>query len=214
MEHCDIINYLIEKYNYQSYLEIGLGGGQNFLRVKCRNKECVDPYNNFRDGDKNEAINKWVIDNILTYRMTSDEFFETEGKDKKYDIIFIDGLHTEEQVDRDIINSLKHLNEGGKIVLHDCIPNSERAQLPFEERQEGDWNGTTWKSIPKLTLMGVDFVVVATDFGCGIVNYFPHPETLQVPPPADYSYQQVFSSMYITNIMLRIISPEAFKQIF
>ena len=214
MDQVDFINYLIEKNKYQSYLEIGLGSGENFLKVNCKNKECVDPFNDFLDGDHSEDVRNWVIKNILTYRMTSDDFFASIDKDKKYDIIFIDGFHEEEQVDRDILNSLKHLNPGGKIVLHDCIPASEKAQLPPEERQDGDWNGTTWKSIPKLALMGVDFNVVNTDFGCGIVNYTPNVDKLVLPPRADYDYRQVFSSMYIANIMLRVISVDTFKQIY
>jgi hypothetical protein len=40
--------------------------------------------------------------------MTSDEFFEINKS--TYDIIFIDGLHIDEQVERDIINGLKILN--------------------------------------------------------------------------------------------------------
>ena len=214
MIRSDIINHLIEKYNYQTYLEIGLGDGRNYLRINCRHKECVDPYEGDFDRNYSVDVNEFIREHILTYQMTSDEFFETEGRDKKYDLIFIDGLHMEEQVDRDILNSLRHLNEGGRVVVHDCLPFSKEAQLPVEERIDGNWNGTVWKSIPKLALMGIEYFVVDTDFGCGIIEYHPNADKLELPPPADYEYDDVFKSEITKRIMLRIITPETFMNIF
>ena len=52
--------------------------------------------------------------------MTSDDFFRDNKE--KFDLIFIDGLHETNQVDRDIENSLKFINKGGTILLHDCLP--------------------------------------------------------------------------------------------
>jgi predicted O-methyltransferase YrrM len=40
---------------------------------------------------------------------------------KKFDIVFVDGLHIEEQSTKDIHNALKVLNENGTIVVHDCF---------------------------------------------------------------------------------------------
>lgn len=212
MDHVDIINYLIDKNNYQSYLEIGLGNGRNFLKVRCKIKECVDPYEWSDDRNESDDINEFIKNEILTYRMTSDEFFNRY--DNKYDLIFIDGLHLEEQVDRDIINSLKHLNKGGKIVVHDCLPLKKEHQAPLEERPSGTWNGTTWKSIPKLSLLGVNFYVVNTDTGCAVIDYRENPETISPLPAADYDYDNVFGSEFIKTIMLRIISKDIFLQIY
>ena len=81
--------------------------------------------------------------------MTSDQFFEVYPQ-KKYDVIFIDGLHLENQVDRDIFNALKHLNPGGVVIVHDCLPTTPQSQS--EENPTGDWVGTVWRSIVKYTL--------------------------------------------------------------
>ncbi len=75
----------------------------------------------FLNGD---AVDPVVEVNVrcpeINYEMTSNEFFALEKiQNKKYDVIFIDGLHETTQVDIDIQNSLKHLNEGGFILLHD-----------------------------------------------------------------------------------------------
>ena len=89
--HINIINSYIKRYNYKSYLEIGVNTpnqpGYNWIGVNCEIKHGVDPN----------------VD--TTYRVTSDEFFEKHIK-QKYDIIFIDGLHLFEQVYKDIILEL------------------------------------------------------------------------------------------------------------
>ena len=142
MNHAETIQYLIDKHNYQTYLEIGVAEGPCYPDIKCPIKECCD-IKSF-----NPILNEEMD---ITYLMPSDEMFAIMPVDKKYDLIFIDGLHDEEYVDRDIINSLKHLNPGGLICVHDVIPLDARAQTTYENYIFGDiWNGDVWKSITKL----------------------------------------------------------------
>ena len=61
--------------------------------------------------------------------MASDDFFKklNDGltkfnKDKKWDLIFIDGDHFAEQVYKDLCNSFEHLSDDGIIFLHDSLP--------------------------------------------------------------------------------------------
>ena len=70
----DLIKYLIDKNGYSDYLEIGCDQDQLFSKIEIKNKIGVDPVSGG------------------TIRKTSDEFFKEN--DKKFDIIFIDGLHT------------------------------------------------------------------------------------------------------------------------
>lgn len=37
-----LINFLISKYNFKSYLELGVADGQNFINVNCQEKTGVD----------------------------------------------------------------------------------------------------------------------------------------------------------------------------
>jgi len=153
MKRNEIIQYLIDKYNYKTYLEIGVGGGKNFNIIKCEAKDGVDP-----NGNGN-------------FIMKSDLFFKMTKSNKKWDIIFIDGLHIMDQVDRDIENSLDHLGEGGTIVMHDCNPKTHKhQQVP---RIQKAWNGTVWKSFVKLRCIRSDLFmcVVDTDHGCGIIRF-------------------------------------------
>lgn len=54
MNRLDILNTIIKRYNFQSYLEIGVFGGYTFNNILCQHKIGVDP-------DKNSAakINKY-----------------------------------------------------------------------------------------------------------------------------------------------------------
>ena len=216
MDRTDIINTLINRYNFNSYLEIGLDMGANYLRVNCRNKECVDPYdsqenNEYKDVfsiEENAAIKNYIEKNILTYKMTSDEFFKSIPNDKKYDVIFIDGLHTEEQVGKDIINSIKHLNDGGFIIVHDCLPISYESQL--DDRETGVWYGSTWKVIPMLKFQGVPYFTVDTDCGCCVLQFDGDKNALYYPQKATYDYNDVFSNPLIRNIVMSVITEEQF----
>lgn len=103
----EIINFFIQRFNYQSYLELGVRDLTNtFNHINCTNKEGVDC---------NPASNP-------THCMFTDEFFETVGRDKTWDIIFIDASHEKNQVLRDFENSLSRLNENGIIIMDDINP--------------------------------------------------------------------------------------------
>jgi hypothetical protein len=155
MTRTDIINKLIKKNNYKTYLEIGVNTpnqpGYNWINVDVQLKHGVDPN----------------VD--TTYKVTSDVFFE-KYIPHKYDLIFVDGLHTFEQSYKDIINSLAFLNENGTIVVHDCNPINEISQRPIRESNE--WNGDVWKSILKLRLENKDLQIytVDTDYGCSVIK--------------------------------------------
>lgn len=167
----DIINFLSNKFGYKNYLEIGIRNPwECFDHIQCENKDSVDP--GFETND-----------NVAKYKYTSDEFFRVlengeldKETDFKWDVIFIDGLHTSYQVERDIKNSLNHLSENGTIVLHDCNPPTEyHARADYNDYGTiagGCWNGTVWKAIYKLRCFNkdVDVCVVDKDWGCGVVR--------------------------------------------
>lgn len=182
MTRTDIINKIIADNSYQSYLEIGLSNPEkNFLKINCATKESCVPFDaTYNDGYYDENL----VKQCLTYDMTSDDMFAQMPEDKKYDIIFIDGLHLEEHVDKDIFNSLKHINDNGCIVVHDCLPSKEIEQL--EERQTSVWNGSVWKSITKLGIYGIKYIVVDADYGVGIIK---KGEMKELPPLSKLKWQ-------------------------
>lgn len=162
MTRFEIINYLIQKYGLQRYLEIGLAEGNNFYQVRCGSKEGTDPALRIHE------------DGAKLWALPSDDFFkQVKSKDPaKYDIIFIDGMHEAQQVIRDVENCLKFLNNNGFIVVHDCNPKTYESQLVPWPQGYPFWHGDVWKVIallrtrmPKLEIMVVD-----TDCGCGIIR--------------------------------------------
>ena len=120
------INKAVSNYDNCKYLEIGVANNQvfNSIPLKIENKYGVDPI---------EGGN---------YRMTSDIFFK-ENSNIKFDVIFIDGLHEYEQCQKDCLNAMKHLNEGGIIFFHDFLPKSYLEEnVP---RKQIAWTGDVWK---------------------------------------------------------------------
>lgn len=154
MTRTEIINHLIRKVKGTSYLEIGVREPQgNYNHILCENKVAIDPV----------PLGEGILP------LTSDEFFKENLI--TYDVIFIDGLHEEEQVMRDIINSLEVLNEGGYVICHDMSPTTELMQrVPMETN--GAWTGDCWKAWVRLRSSRKDLsmFVVDTDFGVGIIK--------------------------------------------
>ena len=143
-----IVQNIINKKNYKSYLEIGCFDDELFNNIKCNKKVGVDPYTGG------------------TIRKTSDKFFDT-NKDK-FDCVFIDGLHTYSQVKKDIDNSLKFLNSSGIILLHDCLPNNYLEQAT--PRSQYTWNGDVWRAIVECrTRENLDTYTCYADFGIGVI---------------------------------------------
>ena len=165
MKRFNLINWLIKKYGYFCYLEIGIDNPNNcFNKIKCDIKYSVDPHKGTTKAD-NEKYH---------YRCTSDTFFNVISTIKFkgfFDIVFIDGLHESEQVLKDVENSLKHLSKSGTIIIHDCNPYN--AEMCTKERHTGKWTGDVWKAFAKLraTRTDLEMYCVDTDFGCGIIRF-------------------------------------------
>jgi hypothetical protein len=199
----DIINYLIEKYKLINYLEIGVFQGENIRKVKAPYKDGVDP------GHEGYVVPE------VTYPMTSDNFFGLikDHEDIKYDIIFIDGLHHADQVDKDIANALEHVIKDGFIVLHDCNPISYEAQLI--PRETIVWNGDVWKSFVNFRLNYPSFktCVIDTDFGIGIIQNNSNYKKLFVP-----NFKDIINDWdHFSNNreeLLNLVTVEKFKQLF
>jgi hypothetical protein len=151
-----ILNALIARYQFRSYLEIGLlDPAQNFDAIRAATKESVDPHV------------------PATHQMTSDRFFSQLPAEARYDLIFIDGLHEEAQVLRDIENGMRHLSPEGAIVLHDCSPPTKWHQRPADRFVPGtEWNGAVWRALVRFRQMHPRIAVrtVDTDWGCAVIR--------------------------------------------
>ena len=159
MNRWDLINQVIDLKKFSSYLEIGCDNDHAFSQIKLKDKIGVDP---------NSGGN---------FRGTSDEFFLKNKR--KFDCIFIDGLHEYDQVNQDILNSLENLNENGMILLHDCLPKSLNQQAV--PRHQWIWNGDVWKCIVKFRCReDLDIVTCKIDHGISIIRKIKNKKKLSL----------------------------------
>lgn len=155
----DLIDYLNTTYKFNSYLEIGCDDDQLFSKISIQEKIGVDPVSG---GN---------------YRAKSDDFFDKNLK--KFDLVFIDGLHEYHQVKKDILNSIKFLNKEGFILVHDCLPRSISAQAV--PRFRNIWNGDVWKAIVELrTYPNLEIFTCLADEGISIIQVKKNSQILKI----------------------------------
>ena len=187
----DLIEYLIKKNNYKNYLEIGCDKNQLFSKVNIDNKIGVDPVSG---------------GNV---RKTSDDFFK-ENK-SNFDIVFIDGLHTYEQVKKDILNSVNCLLDEGIILVHDCMPDSLGKQAV--PRYKMQWNGDVWKAIVDLRQQeNLEIYTCEIDQGIGVISKKKNTSILKLDKPINKLKFKDYFNNY--KEYMRVISLEEFKKIF
>ncbi len=175
------------KKNKVTYLEIGVQTGFCLFKIKADKKLAVDPEFKIKVTKKIKAYIKNTSNfNNIFFELTSDDFFEEKGPYINsiggLDVVFIDGLHLYEQVLKDIKNSLKYLNKGGIILLHDCSPLSETAALRGMSSEEvfatnppnwsGIWNGDVWKAVVEMRSERADLQITVfnCDHGIGMIK--------------------------------------------
>ncbi len=161
IQRADVINSLIEKYNYSNYLEIGVQAGHTFDKIRIKTKHSVDP----------------AASVSVDYPIDSDTFFK-EYCNQKYDIIFIDGLHHCDQVLRDISNSINFLSKDGTIVIDDTLPKNEEMQKVPRDTTPNigngpgkPWTGDVWKAVVKYSLnTNIILETIDVQYGISIIR--------------------------------------------
>jgi len=185
----------LNRFPAPTYLEIGVQFGFSFVPVRARTKIAVDPKILI------PRFARWISNRRAAethyIETTSDSFFaenaELLGR-SGIDVALIDGLHTHEQTMIDVENTLRWLNEGGLIAMHDCNPKSEGQACPassYEQFRKGHrrsllWCGDVWKTITYLLSCRKDLNVhvLDCDFGVGIITRGPSESTLELSPEA------------------------------
>ena len=152
-----LVTYVTARIPDCAYLEIGCDQNALFDAVSALDKTGVDPG---RGG---------------TIRKTSDDFFA--DNEKKFDFIWVDGLHEYSQVHRDVANSIAALKPGGFIALHDLLPTNWK--IEHMPRMNLGWTGDVWKVAMEIAATkGLDFKLVTVDHGCGIFRVMDGAEPL------------------------------------
>jgi len=131
----EIINFLSKDNMKFKYLEIGsyLGGS---LTPFLKNDYCslvfsIDKRNQNLEDErgkiisyKNTSLNQ-MLDNLKKFNLNTKKLKTFNGDVKnfkkkiKFDLVFIDGIHTDINTFSDFLNSLKLLKKNGIILFHD-----------------------------------------------------------------------------------------------
>lgn len=194
MNRIQIINAIIAKTGATSYLEVGVQAGDCFNAINCDYKVGVDP-------DRSSAA---------THYMTSDEFFKQNKQ--KFDVCFCDGLHHADQAEKDVLNMLKVLNEGGTIVMHDNLPTNKHMQeIPLTDQVE--WTGNVWRAWVKLRATRDDLQMhcINTDWGTSVIRKGSQTPIILHKPIEEVTYEDYEK---FKQYWMNIISVEEFKQLY
>jgi hypothetical protein len=131
-----------------SYLEIGVNRGATFNALQFERKVAVDPNFLFE-------VSEFRKEGVEFHAMESDRYFTDHGASRKFDIIFIDGLHTFQQTFRDFCNSLCCSHDRTVWLIDDVFPSdvysawqNQREAIEFRRRAGGGgikWHGDVFK---------------------------------------------------------------------
>jgi predicted O-methyltransferase YrrM len=140
--HCELkynlINFL-DKSKENKILEIGCYEGlssvffaDNFIDNPKSSLTCVDPFLHIDNNDhqtllqNDEELNfDYNIskckntDRITIHKTTSDVFFENNEDGDTYNLIYIDGCHEPDYIQRDMENSFRFLEKDGIMWMDD-----------------------------------------------------------------------------------------------
>ena len=145
------LNSLAKINSTKKYLEVGVETGRTFLEINAPFKVGVDP--NFLFNFKNYAD-----ENTLFYPINSDEFWSNSCPiNHKFDLIYLDGLHTFDQTFRDFCASQNHAHDNTIWLLDDTYPTDFFASQPdykfvylgrkFLRSKETFWMGDVFKVV-------------------------------------------------------------------
>lgn len=136
------INRLAAALNAERYLEIGVGRGRTFFGVEVGRKVGVDPAFRFDiDGHQSASVSLFAVG--------SDTYFLEHAANERFDIIFLDGMHTAEQTLRDFCNSLHHAHDRTVWIIDDTVPSDEHSAMrdqaaAVESRRKAGGDGNAW----------------------------------------------------------------------
>jgi len=145
------IDRIAQHTGAQSYLEVGVSRGATFNRVSLNRKVGVDPQFRFE-------IEKFRGESTELHPITSDRYFTEVAGSRKFDIVFLDGLHQFHQTFRDFCNSLVCSHDRTVWLIDDVFPVDvysslpiQRESLKFRRRERNDnnlaWHGDVYKLV-------------------------------------------------------------------
>ena len=164
----EIIGLLAAKYGFRRYLELCSSVSGNYYRnldrriLSTAHRLMYNCPEAFADG-----LN---IDFRSENLDISQCLAEIRGKGFRYDIILVDPFHEYDSSYRDLHEALDLIDEGGMLVVHDCLP--PRAKVATPRQLPGEWPGVTYKAYLDFISerRDLEYTTVDVDYGCGLIR--------------------------------------------
>lgn len=155
------ISFLGSLNSASKYLEVGVSKGHTFNQLRFPLKHAVDPFFRFDIGDYQQ-------EGVTFFQQTSDSYFTAKDQAIKFDIIFLDGLHTYDQTYRDFTHAIAHASESTIFIVDDTFPSDsysamrnqqfavktrgQEAPLSGVKGKDAAWHGDVFKMLYLLKL--------------------------------------------------------------
>lgn len=164
------IRYLASLRHARKYLEIGVRDGATFFAVPLPLKVGVDPAFTFDPTEQEVSGTRFFpLPSSLFFHKLKKRQVEVWGPEKegetmedrpRFDIIFIDGLHTFEQSYKDFTDSLEFAHENTLWLFDDTVTCDKYSAIPNEEeslrlRKEAGCPGSPWHGDVYKTVMAI-----------------------------------------------------------
>lgn len=155
-DHPFLLEHFASWIKPENYLEIGVRTGRSLVPVSKHAKICHAVDISF--------ITKNYADNVILYEMSSDDFFN-KITNIKFDMVFIDGDHSKEQVYKDFVNVKDRVIDDGFVFFHDSYPHDEfmlsqnysfncwEAVLKIKNEFNKEWEIISLPFTPGVTIM-------------------------------------------------------------
>lgn len=161
-----IVNRLAAFHGYSSFLEISTPtSGRRFFEVDRALFTRMDRLTYNLKGLHDSAPVDYRSDSLDIAQCIA----EIERIRLRYDIVLVDAYHDYPCSARDLDFAFRVVNEGGAIVVHDCLP-PNGGDIIAPTFVAGGWCGVTFISyVDFLMKESPRFVTVDSDYGCGVI---------------------------------------------
>lgn len=162
-----IVNLLGRRLGFSSYMELATPSTGRFYAEVDRD--------HFAQVSRMMYVTPFLFDDGLPIDFRSPDEDLTGVLDEarlaghRMDISLVDGWHTYRTAYRDLVQMFDLLNDGGVLVVHDCLPLTRDGASPAFRR--GEWWGESYRAFLDFVLQNpsLDYVTLDCDHGCGLI---------------------------------------------
>lgn len=168
----DLIHYFADRYRLRRYLEFAsITTGHHYADIdRSRFDLCERLMYRCGEGPPEGPSDGCAVDYRSPDMDVTEPLARIAANGRTYDIMLVDPYHGYGTSYRDIEAAFGLLEDGGVMVVHDCLPPSRELASPTFIPDH--WCGETYRAYLNFVFDRVDvrYLTVDTDYGCGIIR--------------------------------------------